>query len=104
MRVKTIKLANLEKQRKSILTEDMTTCYFCRMPKDDIHEIYGGKNRVISMQNGFCVPLCRMHHTAVHNNECLARELKRMCQEVFELTHTRKEFMQLIGKNYDTDF
>ena len=56
------------------------------------------------MQNGFCVPLCRMHHTAVHNNECLARELKRMCQEVFELTHTRKEFMQLIGKNYDTDF
>ena len=101
MRVKTTKLTNLEKQRKSILTEDMTTCYFCRQPKDDIHEIFPGKNRVVSMENGFCVPLCRKHHEIVHTNECFARELKRMCQEVYELKYTRKEFMALIGRNYE---
>ena len=100
MKYKTTKLINLEKQRKSILTKDMTVCYFCKKPKDDIHEIYGGKNRVISMQNNFCVPLCRLHHEYVHNNENWALELKRMCQEVFELTHKRKDFMQLIGKSY----
>ena len=44
MRYKTTKLINLEKQRKSILTKDMTVCYFCKKPKDDIHEIYGNIN------------------------------------------------------------
>lgn len=103
MRAKTSKLANLEKQRKSILTEDLTKCYFCHRPKDHIHEIYGGKNRVVSMKNGFCVPVCIMHHILLHNNEVAAKLLKEECQQVFEKTHSHKEFMQLIGKNYDTN-
>lgn len=36
----------------------------------------------------------------VHFNHALDLQLKRECQEKFEETHTRQEFIQLIGKNY----
>lgn len=100
MRYKTTKLINLEKKRYSILTEDLTTCYLCRQPKDDIHEIYGGANRKISMANGFCVPLCRHHHRQVTDDNEQNRKLKETCQRVYELNHTRSEFRNLIGRSY----
>ena len=100
MRYKTNKLINLEKKRYSILTNDLGTCYLCRNDKDDIHEIYGGRNRVVSIKNGFCVPLCRLHHRVVTDNPSMNLKLQKLCQKVFEFNHTRKEFMQLIGKSY----
>lgn len=36
----------------------------------------------------------------VHFNKELNLKLKRECQEKFEETHSREEFMRLIGKNY----
>ena len=36
----------------------------------------------------------------VHFNNDLDLRLKRECQEKFEETHTRQEFIKLIGKNY----
>ena len=68
MRNKTYKLQKLEKNRFSILTNDMEHCFICKNPFIDIHEIYGGRNRKVSMQNGFCVPLCRERHEFVTLN------------------------------------
>lgn len=100
MQYKTNKLKAIEKQRKSILTENLSKCYLCYMHADDMHEIYAGSNRRTSMLNDFCVPLCRTHHRLVQTNKMYGDILKRECQAKFEETHSRQEFLNIIGKNY----
>lgn len=100
MRNKTYKLQKLEKNRFSILTNDMEHCYICQSPFVEIHEIYNAGNRKISMKNGFCVPLCHRHHEYVTLNADGSNYLKQKCQMVFEKTHSREEFMKLIGRNF----
>jgi hypothetical protein len=74
---------------------------------DSLHEhhIYYGKNRKISEQNGFKVWLTGEWHNQdsridVHHNIEFDRYLKRECQKKYEETHSRAEFMALIGKSY----
>ena len=100
MRNKTYKLQKLEKNRYSILTDDLEHCFFCKNEYVDIHEIYGGCNRKMSMRSGFCVPLCRQHHRYVTYNVSAGLYLKTLCQKTFEETHSRADFMRIIGKNY----
>lgn len=59
-------IKNLERKRYSIITNDLTVCYWCGRPKDDLHEIFGGSNRILSMEDGMVVPLCRLCHEKVH--------------------------------------
>ena len=76
----------------------------------DKHHIYGGANRKVSEKHGFFVWLKHDLHNgnnpnAVHNNPNPGYDLmlKVKCQEVYEQTHSRAEFMALIGKNYRED-
>lgn len=71
------------------------------------HHIYHGTAlRKISDDNGFWVWLRWDWHNGsdygVHgkNGHGFDVRLKRECQEKFEETHTREEFMALIGRNY----
>ena len=71
------------------------------------HHIYfGNPGRRISEENGFWVYLVgRLHNQSddgVHckNGHKLDMKLKRICQRKFEETHSREEFMKLIGRNY----
>ncbi len=69
------------------------------------HHIYpGNPNRKISEANGFWCWLRWDWHNgadyAVHFNRNLDLQLKQMCQEEFEKTHSREEFIALIGKSY----
>ena len=41
-----------------------------------------------------------MSNSGVHFDYPKDIYLKQLCQSIYEQTHTRKEFMQLIGKNY----
>ena len=106
MKKKSNKLRRLEQNRYSILTDDLEHCYWCYeqdesiVPKDDLHEIYGGSNRQRSMIHGFVIPLCRQHHRHVHNNKEAKEFLQRFCQITYEETHTREEFIKIIGKSY----
>lgn len=101
--------------KKSILQDHDGGCYLCE--KQGVfrtyknlhkHHIYGGPNRHISEREGFFVWLCPHHHTgdaegshaAVHFNHENAQILHEDCQREYEKTHTREEFMQLIGRNY----
>jgi len=99
---KSNKQQKLEKSRYSILTNDLKHCYICYeqdeslIPKDDLHEIYGGRNRTRSIKNGFVAPLCRKHH----EDEIILEYLKRLCQITYEENHTREEFLKIIDKNY----
>ena len=100
MKKKRSDLIKLERNRKSILTENLEKCFVCGRQATDMHEIYSGGNRKASMRNGFCVPLCRNCHQIVTLNYGLNLRLKMICQEKFEETHSRDDFMAIIGKNY----
>lgn len=83
-------------------------CYFCgSMLWLEEHHIYGGRNRKISEKNGFKVILCHRDHNeppkGVHFNKQRSDQLKADCQRKYEETHTREEFIALIGRNYIYD-
>lgn len=97
--------------RFSILN-NLETCYFCGRPREAIHEVYFGRNRQTSIKYGFCVGLCSEHHNmsnrSVHHDRKMDMILKKRYQREYEKTHTREEFIKLIGRNYlnenrDTD-
>lgn len=74
------------------------------------HHIFPGNNRATSDKHGFWVYLTAEWHNgnnpgAVHNNpnQGMDLDLKVNCQMKFEETHTRDEFMKLIGTNYLED-
>ena len=100
MKNKTSKLAKLERNRKSILTDNLERCFICGGTATDMHEIYSGANRKASMIHDFCCPLCRKCHQNITINYGLNLRLKRLCQEKFEQNHTRQEFLDIIKKNY----
>lgn len=97
---KSNKLKKLEVKRYSILTDDFSKCYLCNKIKDHIHEIYGGRNRKISMINGFTIPLCEECHRKTEEDMSFDKKLKIECQKKYEEEHTREEFIKLIDKSY----
>lgn len=88
------------------------TCYLCGKLNHNFfchnyletHHIFGGPNRKISEMQGFKVKLCIAHHRtgpeAVHRNMKNMRLIQRDAQKAYENTHTRQQFMRLIGRNY----
>lgn len=88
---------------KSIISNEKK-CFICGSGCVHKHHIFFAANRKISEENGFWVYLCPMHHNmsdcGVHFNKKFEIELKQLCQKEFEKTHSREEFMSLIGKNY----
>lgn len=72
------------------------------------HHIYGGfANRRISEENGFFIWLIPYYHNmsdeGIHFDKGFDLKVKRLCQAKYEETHTRQEFMALIGRNYLDD-
>lgn len=102
----------------SILQADGSYCYLCAYcwgdftPKQtECHHIFPGTAlRRISEENGFTVRLCRKHHEgdetgsefAVHrpDKNVYSIALQRECQMEYEKTHSREEWMALMGRSY----
>lgn len=103
-----------KKHRASIIQPKDGGCYLCeklhgdyRRKKTEEHHVYFGPGqRAISEAYGFKVYLCRRHHEydggmeAVHRNHNVCRMVQRDVQRRFEETHSREEFMALIGRSY----
>lgn len=99
---------------KSIMQAKDGRCYLCMKLHNDYktgyteeHHVYFGRGqRAVSEANGFTVYLCRRHHEhdggpeAVHRNHDICLMLQQDVQRKYEQTHTRDEFMRLIGRNY----
>lgn len=89
---------------KSILQSEKK-CYVTEQT-DGLHKhhIYGAANRKISEENGFWVWLVPEYHNmsdrGVHFDKEFDTLLKQECQAKFEETHSREEFMKLIGRSY----
>ena len=92
--------------RESIL-QSSKECYITgRTDNLHRHHIYfGNPLRDVSEKNGFWVWLTGQYHNQdsrvdVHHNRALDLRLKQECQTAFEKTHSREEFMRLIGRSY----
>ena len=91
--------------KKSILKTESGICYICkRQTETALHHIYFGSKRKMSDKNGFVCFLCPDCHQygnrAVHRCRETDLLLKAKCQKVYEKTHSRDEFMTLVGRNY----
>ena len=91
---------------KSII-QNKKQCYICNKQTEiqDHHIFFGVGRRKISEKHGFKVWLCREHHqgtNGVHGSKGheLDKFLKQVCQKKYEETHSRDEFIKIIGKNY----
>ncbi|HJJ05200.1 MAG TPA: hypothetical protein OIM45_04985 [Clostridiaceae bacterium] len=100
---KSNKLAKKEKNRFSIITTDLEKCYLCKAKKEDLHEIYEGKNRQLSMKYGLVIPICRKCHISVTNNKTLQEKLHKVGQKVFKKYYKTENFVKIFGKNYLDD-
>lgn len=100
------------KKQKSILQDQSKKqCYLCMLLEGDYrekqvedHHIFFGPNRKNSETYGFKVNLCIPHHRegkeAVHQNRDNDLLLKKICQQEYEKTHAREEFVRIIGRSY----
>lgn len=103
MKNKSSKLAKMENKRFSIFTDNLNQCYFCKAPEDDLHEIFGGCRRQVSMHYGLVLPLCRKCHSRVENNEVIKLDWKitgeKKWLEVYA-PFSIEDFIRIFGKNY----
>lgn len=98
----------------SIIQPQDGGCYLCEKLHGDYspkkieeHHVYFGPGlREISERWGFKVYLCRKHHVhaggpeAVHRNHETCLLVQQDVQRAFERTHSRQQFMEIIGRNY----
>lgn len=112
---KTKRKKKRKKHKQSILQEKDGRCYLCMKLNQDCrihygiqeHHVFGGPNRSKSEAEGLKVFLCIAHHTegpeAVHNNHTNMLMLQQEAQKAYERTHSRQQFMELMGRNYLDD-
>ena len=78
----------------SIMTDDMTRCYVCGRPAEEIHHCMHGPDKKLSEEHGLMVPLCRECHNKVHHvGGELDRELKEDAQRAFIRKHLGKCYL-----------
>lgn len=92
MKYKTNKLKKLENKRTSILTDDLDHCIVCGSPKEDINEIFLGRNRLNSIKYGLCIPVCRRCHQMYHNDRNMQLFYMKIGLTEFLKEHTKEEF------------
>lgn len=82
---------------------DYEQCYWCgRYAKLHCHHVFEGSTRQASDKYGLTVNLCPQCHSAVHSGKGLEMRntLHQEFQKVFELDHTREEFIKEFIKSY----
>ena len=93
----------------SILQGKEKCCYITRLTDVPLHKhhiYFGTGHRELSDKNGLWVWLLPALHNqtayGVHGRDgrALDLRLKKECQQKYEESHIREEFMQLIGRNY----
>ena len=100
LKQKTSKQAKLEKERFSLFTDDLSKCYFCNNKKNDMHEIFGGRNRANSMKYGLCLPICRSCHIKYQNDPVFNEIWHIRGQSKFEEVYPGLAFLGIFKKNY----
>ncbi len=99
---KSNKLAKLERNRYSVFSNDTKKCYLCDSTyKLTWHEIYAGKNRSNSMEDGFCLRMCLNCHREYQDDTNFNDFWHREAQLYFEEHYgTKEDFISRYRRNY----
>lgn len=102
MKNKSNKFTRMENKRFSILTNNLNQCYICKASKNDLHEIFGGCRRQVSMKYGLVIPVCRNCHTRIENNEEIKLKMKQDAEKKWLEYYNKsiEDFIREFGKNY----
>lgn len=100
MKQKSYSLQKLEKNRKSILTDNLEHCILCGKPAVNLHEICFGRNRQNSMKYGLVIPLCYQCHIEMHRNALWQEIWHVKGQEAFEKCYPDLNFLEIFKKSY----
>jgi len=88
-----------------ILNTEPGKCYVCKRYGDTaVHEIFFGANRKVSKENGLYIYVCPRCHDVIHlkpDNGLMDRTMKKIGQNKYLETHTRDEWLKMIGRFYD---
>lgn len=94
LKQKSSKLAKLEKNRFSIITDKLDNCYLCQSENEtiELHEVFRGRNRQKCMKWGLVIPLChRCHkHITLHRN----LELEEYAKSIFIKKYGKERFIE----------
>lgn len=91
---KSNKLAKLEKDRFSIITNNLEKCYFCPSKKMELHEAFRGRNRQKSMKWGLVVPICRDCHSKITKDKEFSKTLEETAKKVFIKKYSEEKFIE----------
>lgn len=92
-------------KRYSILQKEVE-CYVCHNKNIHTHEVYYGRNRQKSIEDGCCVYLCPRHHNmsdeGIHFNKELDTKVKKSMERRWleYYNKTIDDFIKRYGKNY----
>ena len=91
---KSNKLAKLEKDRFSIITNNLEKCYFCSKKKMELHEVFRGRNRQKSMKWGLIVPICKECHTEITKDKEFSKVLENKAKKIFIKKYGKEKFIE----------
>ncbi len=97
---KSTKLRNLENKRESLFTDDLDYCFLCHSKRNDLHEIFGGRNRINSIKYGLILPLCRNCHSRYQNDKNFNDYWHKKGQAAFEEAYPNLDFVEIFKRNY----
>ena len=78
----------------------MNHCIICGKKKDNLHEVFFGRNRQLSIRYGLVIPLCIECHQEMHRNIELQEVWQEKGQVVFEKTYPELNFIEIFRGNY----
>ena len=105
-RKKSSKLAKLERERKSLFTDDLEHCIICGRSPVNKHEIFGGRNRLNSIKYKLVIPLCTCEHhnqvncRGIHFDKKLRDEWHKKGQIKFIETYPDLDFIDIFKENF----
>lgn len=102
MHNKSKKLTKLERNRFSVFTANKDKCMFCPATTNlSWHEVFAGRNRQNSMEDGFCLRMCLLCHEKKQEDAQFNEFWHRKAQLYYEQNiGDRKEFLARYRKNY----
>lgn len=94
LKQKSNKLAALERNRFSIITDKMDECYICKRKnvKLELHEVFRGRNRQKCMIWGLVVPSCIRCHSRTTSDRNLSLESE--AKKIFIKKYGEEKFIE----------
>ena len=93
-------LAKKEKNRYSIIYQDLSKCAVCGSKSVELNEVYEGAYRQASIKYGMVVPMCKKCHNKFHLNRTFAMYYKIQFEKEFLKTHTLEEWLDIFKIDY----